>query len=174
MGERERLALFNMISECLNGATVLDAYAGSGALGFEALSRGAKEVLFIDSSAKAESCILDNMLALGYFEFLGSKRSVAEEIYRNAIEKKPALEETADVIRMKVSQFESDRLFDIVLADPPYNHFVLADIEYLVKFIKKDGLLVLSHPDEPPVFLGLDLQKSKKYAGATISIYVKP
>ena len=53
MGERERLALFNMISEYLPKAAVLDAYAGSGALGIEAISRGADKVLFVDKSADA-------------------------------------------------------------------------------------------------------------------------
>ena len=46
MGAREKLALFNMIAGYLEGARILDAYAGSGALGIEALSRGANEALF--------------------------------------------------------------------------------------------------------------------------------
>ena len=45
MGNREKIALFNMVSEYLPGSRVLDAYAGSGALGIEALSRGAAEVV---------------------------------------------------------------------------------------------------------------------------------
>ena len=47
MGAREKLALFNMIVDDLPGSLVLDAFAGSGALGIEALSRGASEVVFV-------------------------------------------------------------------------------------------------------------------------------
>ena len=146
MGERERLALMNMISEYLPGAKVLDAYAGSGALGFEALSRGAKEVLFIDSSAPAKKCILDNMRLLDV---------------------------QADVILEKLSQFQNNEKFDVVLADPPYDSFKLEEIEYLTGFIKDGGVLALSHPSEAPLLSQMTLEKSRKYAGATISIYVK-
>ena len=53
MGERERLALFNMIGPFIPEAMVLDAFSGSGALGIEALSRGAKHVVFVDIDKKA-------------------------------------------------------------------------------------------------------------------------
>jgi 16S rRNA (guanine966-N2)-methyltransferase len=171
MGERERLALFNMISSDVPGAVVLDAYAGSGALGFEALSRGAKEVLFIDSNHKSESCIMDNMLSLGYYELLD--KNLVDELIRNAEGKKPIHEETADVMRIKVSQLESKRKFDLILADPPYDKFILDDIQHLVQFLTNDGVFVLSHPGDAPELQGLSLRKSHKYAGATISVYVK-
>ena len=172
MGERERLALFNMIADYLPGAVVLDAYAGSGALGFEALSRGAKEVLFIDSSAKAESCIIDNMMTLGYYQILGG--SEAPDPYKLAKEFDKGWQGgAADVVRTKVANFQSEQRFDVILADPPYDRFVLAEIEHLGQFLKGAGLLVLSHPGDAPKIEGLALQKSKKYAGATISIYVK-
>ena len=66
MGERERLALFNMISDYLPRTTVLDAFAGSGALGIEALSRGASEVVFVESNREAAQCIRRNLVSLGY------------------------------------------------------------------------------------------------------------
>ena len=50
MGSREKLALFNMISDRLPESKVLDAYAGSGALGIEAFSRGAKYVVFVEKN----------------------------------------------------------------------------------------------------------------------------
>ena len=65
MGERERIALFNMIGTELKDATVLDAYAGSGALGIEAISRGARDVLFIDSSHAALRTTAENCMMLG-------------------------------------------------------------------------------------------------------------
>lgn len=150
MGERERIALFNMISEYIPGAKVLDVYAGSGALGLEALSRGAKEVTFVDHSKVAESCILDNLRLLDCFE--------SQEI---------------DVQRIKVTSFQTDQRFGIIFADPPYNNYHPDEIAHLVNYLEKGGALVLSHPDVTPEFEGLKLLKSRNYAGATISIFVK-
>lgn len=170
MGERERLALFNMVSGHVPGAVVLDAFAGSGALGFEALSRGAREVLFVDSSPEAEHCIIENMMSLGYFELLGHSEM---DPYHSALAQKPKCKGTADVIRAKISHFKTDKLFDLVLADPPYDRLKPDEIEHLVRFIKQGGILALSHPGDAPTMPGLTLKKSRKYAGATISVYVK-
>lgn len=60
MGSREKLALFNMLSPYLEGSRVLDYFAGSGALGIEALSRGANEVIFIENNPKARETIRSN------------------------------------------------------------------------------------------------------------------
>ena len=65
MGAREKLALFNMVADVLPDALVLDAFAGSGALGIEALSRGASEVVFLEKSAKACKIIRENLQGLG-------------------------------------------------------------------------------------------------------------
>ena len=146
MGERERLALFNMISEFLPGAVVLDAFAGSGALGIEAISRGAARVVFIDKSTDAVRTIEKNLEALG-------------------------IQADCEVKKSSVLGATNLGLFDIILADPPYDDFKLTEIEYLVQFLDKDGILVLSHPGEAPEIRGLKLKKSRQYAGATISIF---
>lgn len=58
MSERIRNALFNSISSEINGATVLDAFAGTGAIGLEALSRGARRVTFIEKDRVAQKVLL--------------------------------------------------------------------------------------------------------------------
>lgn len=146
MGERERIALFNMISEYIHSAVVLDAFAGSGALGIEAISRGAKEVTFIESNPVASRTIHDNLATLGA---------------------------SGTIVTSRVSSFLSDTEFDVILTDPPYDDFKLDEVCYLVQFLKKNGIFVLSHPGEAPEVPGLTLTKSRKYAGATISIFVK-
>ena len=65
MGERERLAIMNSITPYLDGAEVVDFYAGSGALGIEAISRGAKKVTFVEKDSKAYRTILSNLKKLG-------------------------------------------------------------------------------------------------------------
>ena len=148
MGARERLALFNMISEYLPGANVLDAYAGSGALGIEALSRGASYAMFVEKNPRAAAVIRKNLADLGLLECTG----VSEWDTKNFL---PANE------------------FDIIIADPPYDDFDMRGIENLAKFLKKGGIMVLSHPGEAPVISGLTLQKTREYAAAKISVYTK-
>lgn len=144
MGAREKLALFNMISEDLPGATVLDAYAGSGALGIEALSRGAAEVIFIEKNSRATEVIRGNLAKLG----LDGK-----------------------VFKGDVAKSAADRRFDVIIADPPYDDFRVKSIEYLGQLLAEDGVLVLSHPGEAPELTGLTLVNSRQYAAAHISVY---
>ena len=146
MGNREKLALFNMISEYLPGSRILDAFAGSGALGIEAISRGASEVVFVEKNAKVCKVIQDNLKDLGV---------------------------KADIFRGDVLTFVSNDVFDVVLADPPYDKFDIEAVQYLSRFVKDGGVLVLSHPDEGPELPGLSLIKSKKYAAAHLSVYAK-
>lgn len=148
MGAREKLALFNMIADYLPGANVLDAYAGSGALGIEALSRGASYAMFVEKNSRAAAVICKNLTNL---ELLKS----------------------AGVSEGDVKNFLAPNSFDIIIADPPYNDFEVRGIEILVKFLKKGGVLVLSHPAETPEINGLTLQKTRTYAAAHISVYVK-
>jgi len=144
MGERERLALFNKISEYLPDANVLDAYAGSGALGIEAISRGAKTATFIEKNPAAARIIRENLRTLNI---------------------------DAEVITGDVSKYSFADKYNLILADPPYNNFIASDIENITKHLIKNGILVLSHPGAAPEITGLTLQDSRKYAGATISYY---
>ena len=146
MGERERLALFNMISPFIQNASVLDAFAGSGALGIEALSRGAREAVFIEYNLKAAAVIRKNL---------------------------DELRIKAEVIIKKVSSYETEKQFDLIIADPPYDAFDLEEVVPLAKSLKEGGVFVLSHPGETPEIPGLILEKSRNYASATISIYRK-
>lgn len=146
MGSREKLALFNMISDRLPESKVLDAYAGSGALGIEAFSRGAKYVVFVEKNPQVAETIKANLESL---EILNS----------------------ASVINANVGKFLSDQKFDIVIADPPYDNFNATEIIQLANSIKDGGILVLSHPGEAPKIDGLKLIKTNKYARAHLSIY---
>ena len=81
--------------------------------------------------------------------------------------------ENAGVSEWDAKNFLPPRDFDIIIADPPYDTFDVRGIENLVKFLKKGGVLALSHPDEAPEISGLTLQKTREYAAAKISIYTK-
>ena len=148
MGSREKIALFNMISSYLPEARVLDAFAGSGALGIEALSRGASEVVFIEKNIKVAHVIKENLKNL-------------------------ELDPKSEVLVSDVSKYTADEEFDLIIADPPYDSFNVEEIIYLTKYLKDDGVLVLSHPNTAPVISSLELTKSHKYAAANLSIYRK-
>ncbi|MBR3180037.1 RsmD family RNA methyltransferase [Candidatus Saccharibacteria bacterium] len=146
MGSREKIALFNMLTPYLKNAYVLDAFAGSGALGLEAISRGAKSITFLETSKKASAIIKENMISLGF---------------------------NANTPINASTDFAPDVAFDIIIADPPYDAFDLKTIIPLVDFLDTDGILALSHPGDAPTIPGLDLLKTKKYARCHLSIYQK-
>ena len=150
MGSREKLALFNMISPYLEDALVLDAFAGSGALGIEALSRGAQRVIFVEKSGKIAKTIKENLENLG----------------EDALQK-------STIIVKDIDNFIITNKLDLIFADPPYNLFDTTKISPLGEYLKPNGILVLSHPGEAPILPNLTLQKSHSYAAATISIYQK-
>ncbi len=93
--DRLREALFNVLAPRLPGTTFLDAYAGSGAVGIEALSRGAKQVVLIERSAKALQVLRDNVKTLG-------------------------IEDEAKVVRGSAAELLHNYPCDIAFIDPPY------------------------------------------------------
>ena len=143
MGAREKIALFNMVD--VAGATVLDAFAGSGALGIEALSLGARQATFVEKNPAAAKIIRENLKNLNV--------------------------QNGEVITGDVAKISVGERFDVVIADPPYDNFDINTISCLTKLLKDGGILVLSHPNDAPNIAGLSLIKTRKYAAAHISIY---
>ena len=149
MGERERLAIFNMLGEEVRGAWAIDAFAGSGALGIEALSRGAEFVLFVEKDMRAIETISGNL---------------------NNLE---LLDKTL-VMKAKVEKVNFAPDFDVIFADPPYNRFNLKKVLNLISALKTGGILVLSHPEMEKIEIsGLKLEKSRKYAGFNVDFFRK-
>lgn len=145
MGNRERQAIFNQISEYVSDSVVLDAFAGSGALGFEVLSRGAKHVDFLEKDVKAIKTIQQNAQALGCTEQISILRKL-----------------------------DPGRKYDLVFVDPPYDNPQYSLVEQITQLLKPSGILVLSHPATPPPpnFPHLTLTSDRKYAAARIKIFM--
>ncbi|MFV0484776.1 MAG: 16S rRNA (guanine(966)-N(2))-methyltransferase RsmD [Candidatus Saccharimonadales bacterium] len=143
MGDREKTAIFNMIKAHLPEATVLDAFAGSGALGLEALSRGSGAVTFVEKDRKALATIEKNIEKLG----------VQKET--------------------KVLKRLGTGMFDVVFVDPPYDDMQYSTVLKLADMVNVNGLMILSHPKdtEPPTFVRMALEEDRGYAGARIKIY---
>ncbi len=149
MGEREKNALFNMISAMVPGAFVLDAYAGSGALGIEALSRGAAFALFIDKDPRAAEIIDENLRKLKLFGLHGGAIKA----------------DTTVVVRTATDRFS------IVFADPPYDKYDPKMVTRLSRVVAPGGILVTSTPEDGPEIKGMKKIKSQQYARAHISVY---
>lgn len=153
MGDRIRTALFNIVNARLDDAEVLDAFAGSGALGLESISRGAKSAVFIERDRSASQIIKRNIELLD-------------------------VSDKSDVVQIGLSTWidkNSDARFDIIFADPPYNDLQLGVIQRLGELLKPNGLLVLSYPDktETPVLTGLSQTDDRNYGTASLGFYEK-
>lgn len=125
---RLRKSLFDVLAPRLEGARVLDLYAGSGALGLEALSRGAASAVLVDRSRQAVDSIRKNVAEL----HLGKRAEVVARDVFGAIER-------------LLARFEK---FDVIFADPPYRS---GDADKLLdrlggdSLLEEDGIVVLEH-----------------------------
>lgn len=150
MSDKARGALFNMLGD-IDGLTVLDPFAGSGALSFEAISRGAASAVAIERDKIAQKVIADNIESLGLAEQVSLIRAVTSTwLYRNA-----------------------HRTFDLVLCDPPYNKPQFRTLDRLAKRVVPGGLLVLSWPsaEELPKFAGLQQLEHRSHGDMQLAFY---
>jgi 16S rRNA (guanine966-N2)-methyltransferase len=146
--DRVREALFSMLGD-VSGARVLDLYAGSGALGIEALSRGAGSAVFVERDQAALTALRRNLDAVG-----------AE----------------AEVRRQDVSRFlaRPEGTFDLVFCDPPYDGApAVADAlsEALPAMVDEDARIVTESDKRNPLLLPLPLVVERAYGDTRIAIH---
>ncbi|MFC4598863.1 16S rRNA (guanine(966)-N(2))-methyltransferase RsmD [Cohnella hongkongensis] len=156
--DKVKEALFSMIGPYFNdGERVLDLFAGTGALGIEALSRGAVSAVFVDSSAKSVEVIRRNLESTR----LADRASVYRNEARRALK---ALEKTG-------------RSFDLIFLDPPY---AMTDCDAILMEMAGRGLAaesaiaVVEHDpgvSYPETFGGFERTKYAKYGEIAVSVY---
>lgn len=151
MSERVRGGLFNALGD-IEGLTVLDAFAGSGALSFEAISRGAKSCVTIELDKGANTTIVNNANVLGVSDKIQIvKAGVASWLNRHP-----------------------NSAFDLVVADPPYDDLHERVIEKkLSRAVKPGGIMVLSLPPHGRILLddSYEMVSQKDYGDATLAFY---
>ncbi len=152
MSDKIRGALFNMLGDIVD-LTVLDAFGGSGALAFEAISRGAKSAVTIEQ-----------------------KRAPYGAISRSA--KELGIEKQVKVVNADAGSWSGhnhDKKFDVVLLDPPFGLPQFNLLDKLVLQAKKGGVVVVSWPGHelPPAFDTASLITDKKYGDAQLVFYRK-
>ncbi|HEY1593935.1 MAG TPA: 16S rRNA (guanine(966)-N(2))-methyltransferase RsmD [Thermoleophilaceae bacterium] len=147
--DRVREALFSILGP-LGGECVLDLFAGSGALGIEALSRGAGEAVFVDSDTRAVAAIRRNLEAIGV---------------------------DAPVVRRDALAYlrdASERPYDLVFLDPPYSSALeMAGplSERLPAVVSKDARIVTESDKRNPLELSLPLIDERAYGDTRIAIH---
>lgn len=147
MGSRERLALMNIIGPEIKGAEILDAFAGTGAIGIEALSRGAKHVTFVEKNHKVAEILKQNLKNLNLLEY-------------------------TTVIEAPIEKIEG-KTFDFVIADPPYDKIKGIELETFDKLAKMaKNRFILSHPGAfDPHAINANIHATKSYAASRVSVF---
>ena len=151
-GDRVREAVFNLVGP-VDGAEVLDLYAGSGAMGLEALSRGAACVTFVESDRAAAETILRNLDKL---------RLEGAVVVRE------------DVARRLAADAAGGRRYDLVLVDPPYAMLartlpILA--AHLPAVLAPDGVAVVESDAREEPDLPLPKRTSRRYGSARVTLF---
>jgi 16S rRNA (guanine(966)-N(2))-methyltransferase RsmD len=154
--ERVKGTIFNMLQNRLNlnGVTVLDLFAGSGNLGFEALSRGASHVVFVDAGDESYDAITVNA------EKLGCKSSCSTVLM--------------DAIRFL--DYTHER-FNLIFADPPYSYQRISELPLLIferKLLEKKGFLIIEHSKKTtfgqhPLY---SLMQQREFGNTRLSFFI--
>ena len=151
-GDRVREALFNLVGP-VDDASVLDLYAGSGALGLEALSRGARRCVFVETDGAACRAIRANLEALALTGGLVTQR---------------------DALAVLREERSAGRRHELVLLDPPYERWPDLEplLEELLPAVLADAGMVVVETDarvEPT--LPLDLVTTRRYGSARLTLF---
>jgi 16S rRNA (guanine966-N2)-methyltransferase len=148
--DRVRENVFNLVAPWLEDAVVLDLFAGSGAMGIEALSRGARRAVFVESRDDACRVIARNLDKL---------RLVGAEV------------SCRDVARFLGSD---TRTYDLVFCDSPYEEYAALEptlARYVPRLLAEDGLLVLETSARTEPELPLERRTSRRYGAARITLF---
>ena len=153
--DRVKESIFNIIQRYIPCENVLDAFAGSGALGIEALSRGAESCTFIEANPEALSILRKNVE--------GARVSDKSEILRKDI---------FDFLNL------TNKKFDIIFLDPPYNKGFLSPVFKIVKerkLLSENGIVLVETEfgGEETEFNGFECIKKAKYGKTVVSVFTE-
>ncbi len=147
--DRVKESLFQILSDRLAGARVLDLFAGSGALGIECISRGAGEVLFNDGSRESLAVLEKNL------------RLTGERARATCLDFRACLK-------------GAEGTFDLIFCDPPYREEYLAEILSIVKergLLRENGLVIYESEREETGAEGWTRADSRKYGRTAVSMW---
>ncbi len=149
-------AIFNLVGPGIDGAHVLDLFAGSGALGIEALSRGAAGVIFVDHQARGLAILRQNLDVLGLKERAHVVRG--------------------DVVRWLEASPDQIKRAGLVFLDPPYDDIVLDRALRVLDRGLDDAVVVAEHSrrHQLPSLARLKLDRERRYGDTIVTVLVAP
>jgi len=156
--EKVREAIFDSLGPRFDGASVLDLFAGSGAMGFEALSRGAANVVFVDAEARPLDAVRENARVLGV---------TPEQMNILAMSAENAIRRLAS----------SGASFDVVFVDPPYESGLYEQTLLALSMsglVARDGVVVVEHARRysvDPVYGPLIMKKDRLYGDTGVAYF---
>jgi 16S rRNA (guanine966-N2)-methyltransferase len=154
LSEKVRAAVFDVTGP-VTDFVVLDAYAGTGAAGFEALSRGARLVEAIESNQKVASIISDNAKRLGFdWEFILYQMPVTTWL-------------------ASPNQYPAVPRYDLIIVDPPYAKLDPDILDSISLFLTPEGVMAVSHSSryQSPMLKSVELVRHKVYGDTALSFY---
>jgi len=152
--DRVRESLFNALGQFFDGGATLDLYAGTGALGIEALSRGVERATFVEKNARAAAAIGENL-------------------------RRTRLEERAEVTRESVGRAlerlrEHGRTYNLIFMDPPYR-IATTEVEGVLSrlgaLLAPDGRVVVERGDAPEEVLLGEKGVTRRYGGTVVTVF---
>lgn len=155
--DRVKEAMFSTIQNHLLDAIVIDVFAGTGSLGLEAASRGAKEVYLVDKSAVTFPLLKENVDNLKFSDFCF-----------------PLNKDSYDVLR---DLAKKGKVMDVIFIDPPYCKEMIPEAMKIIeenKMLNEDGIIVTKIDSIEEIYEGygsIKLYKSKKYGNTTVCYY---
>jgi 16S rRNA (guanine(966)-N(2))-methyltransferase RsmD len=156
--EKVREAIFSMINQWLPGANIFDMFAGSGAMGLEALSRGAEKCVFCEASRANTKVLLSNINGCG----AGSRSTVINKDFKAAI----------------TGVGGNNAKFDVVIMDPPYDQteYYVTAMEMLQEYelLDEGSIVICEHLYDNKLsdtYGKLEKIKDKKYGSIGVSVY---
>jgi 16S rRNA (guanine966-N2)-methyltransferase len=155
--DRVREALFSMLGG-VEGASVLDLFAGTGALGIEALSRGARQAVFVERDGSVVRILSANLEDLGIPREAGEVRRM-------------------DALAVLRSAQVSKETYDLVFIDPPYREAPTWGPELsamLPALLAPDARVVVESDRRAPLALELPIEREKRYGDTSITIHRQP
>lgn len=149
--DRVKESVFSILYPYLQGAVVLDLFAGSGGLGIEAISRGASVCHFVDISKKSYDCVIENLRHTKLEEYAVMHLKSAESYLSSNSEK-----------------------FDIIFLDPPYSKGIEDGVfPYLADSLADNGVILLETEESPKEYDGFSSVRRAKYGRVYVTVYKK-
>jgi 16S rRNA (guanine966-N2)-methyltransferase len=163
-----REALFSSLGEQIVGKTFVDLYAGTGAVGFEAVSRGAKEVFLVEKHPKSCALIKANLKSV--FGNLSSGTRVNE----NLADTGAVQMIHSDALAFCRKMHEGGRVFPFIFADPPFADDFTSLYEAIFNILQDTGTGIIQYPSRnPPKWVG-QVSKLKRYGESTLAYLTHP